>query len=174
MGCATRAGDNAAESPFRGVLGVAEQQVGGAMGGDHPGFMVDLKVDESLRCVLHDLPVGVAAHHDSHEGLGHRVLLEAADAWRILDRRPGAIHGAPGREGGLRRRESSDGYPEWGAGDVIHPQPIAEAYGGGISAVFAADAELEIGPGAPTEIAGHADELSDSGLIQDLKWVGLD
>src|SRR3954454_19087369 len=92
----------------------------------------------------------------------------------VSDGGAGSIHGTPRRQCCLRRREACDWHAEGIAGDVVHSQAIAEDDRGGVPAVLAANAELEIGPRLAAEIAGHRDELPDTRLIQYLERIVLD
>ena len=47
----------------------------------------------------------------------------------------------------LRRGQSRSQYPEGRAGDVVEPHAMAELYRLRISAMFAADSDLELGTG---------------------------
>ena len=58
----------------RRLLGVAEEQVGRAVGGDHPPLIAISNSRSRRHGVLHDLPVRVASHHHSHEGRCHGHL----------------------------------------------------------------------------------------------------
>ena len=40
--------------------------------------------------------------------------------------------------------------------------------------MLAADAQLEVGPGAPPQLAGHLDQLADARLVEHLERVVLD
>ena len=48
-------------------------------------------------------------------------------------------------DGCLCRRQSGDGHSEGGTRDVIESDFVAEVHGGGISSLFAADAQFQIG-----------------------------
>ena len=57
-------------------------------------------------------------------------------------------------EGGLRRGEPGDRHAVRRAGDVIESDRVAECHRGWIAAVFAADADLEIGAGLAAALKG--------------------
>jgi hypothetical protein len=86
MGCPTGPGDDAAETTAGGILGVPVEEVRSPVSGDDAGFMLDLKVQQPLSGVLHHLPVGVAAHHDPHDGLGHGLFLRSGGAGLVVTR----------------------------------------------------------------------------------------
>ena len=44
------------------------------MGRDDSCLVADIEIDQPAGCMLHDIPVGVAAHHDANDGLRHCVL----------------------------------------------------------------------------------------------------
>mmetsp|Transcript_10136 Transcript_10136/g.25743 ORF Transcript_10136/g.25743 Transcript_10136/m.25743 type:complete len:233 (+) Transcript_10136:62-760(+) len=78
------------------------------------------------------------------------------------------------REGCLGSRESRHGHARGRARDVLEASPVKKGNRRGVASVFAADAELEIGPRPSPLLAGDLDELSDSDLVDRGKWVLLD
>src|SRR6476619_5700349 len=68
--------------------------------------------------------------------------------------------GAGFGEGGLGGGEAGDGDAEGRAGDIVQPDLGAEADRGGIAAMLAADAELELGARAPAALGGDLHQLA--------------
>src|SRR5581483_151713 len=86
---------------------------------------------------------------------------------------PGSLH-CPGSgrtsrttrsEGGVGRGQAGEGDPERRAGHVVQAHFMAEVDGSRVTAVFAADAELERVPGGPALGAGPADQFADALLV---------
>src|SRR5260221_14229793 len=73
---------------------------------------------------------------------------------------------APFRPSRRQRRlgggEAGDGDGVGGARDVVEPDLLAELDRGGIAAMLAADAELEVLARPPAALAGDAHELADA------------
>ena len=67
--------------------------------------------------------------------------------------------------------EFRDGDAEGAAADVVEAELVAEHDGAGFSAVFAADAELELRAGRAAVFAGDLHQATDAGLINLLEWV---
>jgi hypothetical protein len=74
----------------------------------------------------------------------------------------------------LRRREAGDRDAEGGARDIVEPRLFAEGDRGGIAAVLAADAELEVGTGLAAALSGDRDELANAFGVQGHEWIGLE
>ena len=51
---------------------------------------------------------------------------------------------------------------------------MAELYADGVAAVFAADAELDVGPGFPPFLDRDLHELADASLVERCEWVFLE
>src|SRR5690349_6208289 len=132
------------------------------MSGHYPSLMGDLKIQQPAGGMLHDLPVGVAAHDDPYQWLIH------------LHSSPGTIHRASCGQGCLSGRQPSDRHSKGRAGHIVHAQSVAKGYGGGIPSVLPTDPELEVRANATPQLAGHADELADPCLVQYLERVVLD
>src|SRR6266545_1547133 len=69
-------------------------------------------------------------------------------------------------ESRMSRGQTSDGHPEGGAGNIVKTDLVAEDDGGGVAAMLAADAELDVAPGGAPLVAPHFDQLSDAVLIE--------
>ena len=67
VGRAARPGDEAAEPAAARLRRVAEQQVGGPVRAHDAALVRHFELRQPARGVLHDVPVGVAAHHDAHQ-----------------------------------------------------------------------------------------------------------
>src|SRR5829696_5882945 len=68
-------------------------------------------------------------------------------------------------ERGLSGREPRHGHAEWRATHVAQSNPMAEFHTVGIATMFAADAELDLGPDFPAEVTSNFHKLAHSGLI---------
>src|SRR6476469_7477831 len=93
--------------------------------------------------------------------------------------------GSSGREGCLSARgflrarfksgmgcgEAGDWDAVGGAGDVIQADRMAELHGARLTAMFTADADLQLGADAPTGRYGNANQLPNTVLIQHLKRI---
>ena len=86
---------------------------------------------------------------------------------------PHVFVAAVGVDLGLRRRQAGDGHAEGRAGDVVQTGPVAEVDGGRIAAVFAADAQLDVGTGLFAQFGGHFYQLAHAVLVQPGERVGL-
>src|SRR5450830_43169 len=75
-------------------------------------------------------------------------------------------------DGCLRRGEPCDRDAERRAAHVVHAGAVAELDALGIAAVLAADAHLEVGPGAATPLDAHLHELADALLVEGRERVG--
>ena len=62
--------------------------------------------------------------------------------------------------------QPGDGHPEGGAGDIIQSNVVAEHDRGGIAAVLAADAQVDVGVGGPAPAAGVVDQAAHAVLVQ--------
>ena len=69
--------------------------------------------------------------------------------------------------------ESCDGNTERAAGNVAQTDVVAELHGGGVAALLAADAQLDVRAGLTSQLRGHLDEAADAGLIQLGERIGL-
>src|SRR5215470_10915883 len=67
-----------------------------------------------------------------------------------------------GRDRRLRRRKPGDRHAVGRAGDVVEPDLLAELDRGGVAAMLAADAELQLLAGAAAALGGDADELANA------------
>ncbi len=72
---------------------------------------------------------------------------------------------------GLGRRQPGDRHAERRARDIVHADVVAEVDAGGVAAVLAADADLEVGLGGASLLCSHLDELTDAGDIEGLEGV---
>src|SRR5688572_1873179 len=88
--------------------------------------------------------------------------------------RPRPIHRPPCIQRRLRRREAGDRHAEWRTAHVVHAEAVAEGHRVRLSAMFAADAELQVGAAGPPKLAGELDKLSDPLLVEDLEGIGVD
>src|ERR1700722_10596947 len=91
------------------------------------------------------------------------------------DRRP-ALSGArrlPAQRR-LRGGEAGDWNAKGGARDVVESRLFTEGDRGRIAAVFAADAELEVGPGRATALGGDGDEFADAFSVQGHERISLE
>src|SRR5438105_10257058 len=93
--------------------------------------------------------------------------------------------GSWGREGCLSARgflrarfksgmgcgEAGDWDAVGGARDVIQADRMAELHGARLTAMFTADADLQLGADAPTGRYGNANQLPNTVLIQHLKGI---
>ena len=68
--------------------------------------------------------------------------------------------------GSLRGGEAGDGDTERGAGHIVQTHAVAELHAGGVAAVLAADAEVQVRARRAAELAGHVHELTDAGLVE--------
>src|SRR6185369_11726448 len=69
-------------------------------------------------------------------------------------------------DGGLRGGEAGDRHAVGRAADVVQADALAELDRRRVAAVFAADAQLYIGPGRPAPFGGDADQVADAFLVQ--------
>src|SRR5271154_991427 len=65
----------------------------------------------------------------------------------------------------LCRSQTRDRHAKWRATDVAQADAMAEFHGVGVTAVFAADAELDVGPRLAAFRDGDFHELADAGLV---------
>src|SRR4051812_820345 len=68
-------------------------------------------------------------------------------------------------ERGLRRGKARDRHAVGRARNVVEPDLMAERHRGGIAAVFAADADLEVRPGLAAAGDTDLDQFTDAGAI---------
>ena len=73
----------------------------------------------------------------------------------------------------LGSRQTGDGHAEGGAGHIVQPGAVAELHAGGIAAVLAADAQVQIGIRAPAQLRRHLHQTAHAGLVQLGKRVVL-
>src|ERR1019366_10196867 len=66
----------------------------------------------------------------------------------------------------LRGGEASDQHPERTAGNVVQADACAELDRRRIAAVFAADTQLDVRPGAASLFARHLDQLTNTLLVE--------
>ena len=64
---AAGAGDYGSQPTRFGIFGITEQQVGRAVGGDHPHFVRNAEGFQMLDGVLHGIPVTSGAHHHANQ-----------------------------------------------------------------------------------------------------------
>ena len=62
-------------------------------------------------------------------------------------------------DGSLGGGEAGDGHTEGRAGHIVQTHLVAELHGGGIAAVLAADAQMQLGAGGAAHLAGHIHQL---------------
>src|SRR6185295_626977 len=70
--------------------------------------------------------------------------------------------------------ETGDRHAERGAGHVVHAHVVAELHRRRLTAVLPANADLEVGPGAPAQPHRELDELADALLVEYLERVVLE
>ena len=75
---------------------------------------------------------------------------------------------------GLRGGQPCGEQPEGRAGDVVESDFVAELDGFRIAAMFAADADLQVGPGVASLGSGHLDEDTDASLVEGGEGVLLE
>ena len=71
----------------------------------------------------------------------------------------------------VRRRQECDRHAVGRAANVIHSDLVAEDHRFGIAAVFAADADLQVGPGLASALRPDFEEMADAFLIERLERV---
>ena len=76
-------------------------------------------------------------------------------------------------DGSLSGSQAGDGHAEGGAGDIVQAHIVAELHGGGVAAVLAADAQLQVGAGLAAQLAGHFHQTAHAGLIQTGEGIAL-
>ena len=69
-------------------------------------------------------------------------------------------------DGGLGGSQTGDGHTEGRAGDVVQSHIVAELHGGGVAAVLAADAQVQISAGLTAQLGGHLHQLAHASLVQ--------
>ena len=67
--------------------------------------------------------------------------------------------------------ETGDGNAVGRAGDVVQADRVAKLYGARLTAMFTADANLQLRADAPTGSYGDANQLPNTILIQHLKRI---
>jgi hypothetical protein len=72
----------------------------------------------------------------------------------------------------LAAAQAGDGDAEGGAGNVVETRPFAEGDRGRVAAVFAADAELDVGARRPAALAGDGDQFADPFGVQSHERIG--
>lgn len=68
--CPTSSGDDHFQTATSRRLGIFEEQIGRAMGGDDSAFVRDAERFEGFCRVFHGFPITLGAHDDAHEGVG--------------------------------------------------------------------------------------------------------
>jgi len=76
-------------------------------------------------------------------------------------------------DGGLSGCQTCHRDAEWGAGDVVQANGMAEDYRIWISTVFATDPKLDVRAGAAALGDGDFHQLADTRLVDRSKWVAL-
>ena len=76
-----------------------------------------------------------------------------------------------GSDGGLGGGESCDGETQRRAAHVVQADLMTEFHGRGIAAVFAADAQLDVGAGALAALDRDFHQAADAGLVERLERV---
>ena len=74
---------------------------------------------------------------------------------------------------GLCGCETGNRHAEWAAGYVVKSDLVEEFYGGRITAMLTTNAQMNVRAGCSAELAGHANEFTDTGLVNTGKWVVL-
>ena len=74
----------------------------------------------------------------------------------------------------LSRSESCDRYSEWRAGYIVKTYLVAEMYGCRISAVLAADTQLDVRSCLFAAFNSNLNELSNACLVERLERIGLE
>src|ERR1700691_5475230 len=74
---------------------------------------------------------------------------------------------------GLCRRKARDGHAEWRARNISESDAMTEFHGIRIAAVFAADAELDVGTRLATFRDGDFHELANAGLVNRVERIFL-
>ena len=69
--------------------------------------------------------------------------------------------------------QAGDGHAEGGAGHVVQAHLVAELHGGGVAAVLAADAQVQVGTGLAAHLGGHLHQLAHADLIQAGEGIAL-
>ena len=73
----------------------------------------------------------------------------------------------------LRRRQPCDGNAERRTGHVRQADLVAELDGRGVAAVFAANAELDVGARLPAELRRHFDESAHARLVEPCERIAF-
>src|ERR1019366_5624905 len=84
-----------------------------------------------------------------------------------------AGHGFTARKRGLGCCQTGYRHTIGRAGNVVHPDLVAELDGARFAAVLAADPDFEIFAGSAAQLGRHLDELADAFLIEHRERVGL-
>ena len=74
---------------------------------------------------------------------------------------------------GLSGGQPGNRHPEGGAGDVGEANVVAEVHRGGVSALLAADAQLDVRAGLAAQLAGHLHQTAHAHLVQTGEGIGL-
>jgi O-acetylserine/cysteine efflux transporter len=118
-------------------------------------------------------------------------VVAMASAWLLLDQRPNAaeagggvllivgvlvaLRPVPGRrarrlaERGPAGLQPRDRHPEGRAGHVVEPDLVEEVDRGGVAAVLAADAQVQVGPRGPATLDGRAHQGAHTLDVQRLE-----
>ena len=65
--------------------------------------------------------------------------------------------------------QTGDGHTEGGAGHIVQTHAVAELHAGGVAAVLAADAQMDVGAGGAAQLAGHIHQLAEADVEQDIR-----
>ena len=131
------AGDDDAQAPAGGGLGVVEHPARRPVGGDDVRLVRDVELLQRLGGRLHHRPVRVAAHDDADDGLARSVLMRllsarAGEGERRVDDAVGQVAGGGDRPGAHLGEVVAEG------GDV------AELAAGALA--LAVPVQLDVGP----------------------------
>ena len=77
-------------------------------------------------------------------------------------------------DSGLGGSQTGDGHAEGRAADIVQANLVAELDTAGVAAMFAADAQTQVGVGSAAVLGSHLDQAADAGLIQVLERIALD
>ena len=96
-----------------------------------------------------------------HRGGGALPTRKAGSGWISLQRR-------------VCGRHSGDRHPEGRAADVVETRLVEKDDRGRISAVLAADADLQVGAGLAALLHAQANQLADAPGVEGLEGIGRD
>ena len=69
--------------------------------------------------------------------------------------------------------QTGDRHTEGRAGNVGQADVVAELHGGGVAAMLAADAQLDVGAGLLAQVGSHLHQFANADLIQLCEGIGL-